>query len=66
MNASIRFVVRSGMPLASLLASRLGSAIGVVPTLWIGVVGSVATVPPVLTVDRVLAESGSTPHLERP
>ncbi|MER5949621.1 MFS transporter [Streptomyces sp. NPDC001904] len=54
MNASIRFVVWGSMPPASLLAGWLGSALGVVPTLWIGVVGSVATVLPILTVDRLV------------
>ncbi|MFF2007704.1 hypothetical protein ACFVWY_01335 [Streptomyces sp. NPDC058195] len=62
MNASIRFVVWGGMPLASLLADWLGTAIGVVPTLWTGVVGSVVTVLPVLAIDRVMARSGTTPH----
>ncbi|OKJ99890.1 hypothetical protein AMK26_27460 [Streptomyces sp. CB03234] len=57
MNASIRFVVWGGMPLAALLAGGLGSAIGVVPTLWIGVAGSVVTVLPILTIDKVGRES---------
>ncbi|WP_179166578.1 hypothetical protein [Streptomyces sp. CB03238] len=54
MNASIRFVVWGSMPPAALLAGGLGSAIGVVPTLWIGVVGGVATVLPILTIDKVM------------
>lgn len=41
MNASIRFVVWGVMPIASLLAGLLGSTLGVVPTLWIGFVGTV-------------------------
>ncbi|MCX7521079.1 MFS transporter [Microbacterium sp. STN6] len=41
MNASIRFVVWGVMPIGSLISGVLGSTIGVVPTLWIGAVGSV-------------------------
>ncbi|MET9960240.1 MFS transporter [Streptomyces sp. NPDC006326] len=62
MNASIRFVVWGGMPLAALAAGRLGEALGVVPTLWIGVVGSVATVLPVITVDKVM-RAGTARHV---
>ena len=40
MNASIRFVVWGVMPLAALAAGGLGTWLGVVPTLWIGAVGS--------------------------
>ena len=36
MNASIRFVVWGIMPLAALLAGALGTALGTIPTLWIG------------------------------
>ena len=39
MNASIRFVVWGVMPIASLIAGALGTAIGLLPTLWIAVVG---------------------------
>jgi len=39
MNSSIRFVVWGVMPLSALLAGVLGGAIGVVPTMWIGVAG---------------------------
>lgn len=42
MNASIRFVVWGVMPIASLIAGVLGSSIGVVPTLWIGAIGTLA------------------------
>ncbi|WEB42133.1 MFS transporter [Streptomyces yunnanensis] len=70
MNASIRFVVWGSMPLAALLAGWLGSAIGMVPTLWIGVVGSVVTVLPILTVDKVMTAATSptdagTPEVAR-
>jgi MFS family permease len=40
MNASIRFVVWGVMPIASLASGALGGTIGIVPTMWIGVVGS--------------------------
>ncbi|MGX5680749.1 MFS transporter [Schumannella luteola] len=39
MNASIRFVVWGVMPLGSLAGGALGSALGIVPTMWIGTVG---------------------------
>ncbi|MEW2176208.1 MFS transporter [Streptomyces sp. NPDC005406] len=61
MNASIRFVVWGSMPVAAIAAGWLGTAIGVVPTLWIGVVGSVVTVLPILTIDKVLAVGGERP-----
>ena len=40
MNASIRFVVWGVMPIASLLSGALGTTIGVLPTMWIGAVGT--------------------------
>ena len=43
MNASIRFVVWGVMPIAALLAGWLGTAIGVIPTMWIGAVGGLAS-----------------------
>ncbi|WP_371603352.1 MFS transporter [Streptomyces sp. NBC_01220] len=61
MNASIRFVVWGSMPVAAIAAGWLGTAIGVVPTLWIGVVGSVVTVLPILTIDKVLAAGEERP-----
>jgi MFS family permease len=48
MNASIRFVVFGVMPLSGLLAGALGETIGLVPTLWIGVFGSVLAASPVV------------------
>ncbi|WP_185092316.1 MFS transporter [Streptomyces sp. 840.1] len=61
MNASIRFVVWGSMPLAALAAGWLGTAIGVVPTLWIGVAGGAATVLPILTIDKVVRAAGARP-----
>ncbi|MGX1853060.1 MFS transporter [Streptomyces sp. NPDC055299] len=60
MNASIRFVVWGSMPLAALAAGWLGARIGVVSALWIGVVGSVATVLPILTIDKVISANAAT------
>lgn len=46
MNASIRCVVWGVMPIGSLLGGWLGEQIGLVPTLWIGIIGGlVATLP---------------------
>ena len=47
MNASARFVVWGVMPIASLLAGVLAEGIGLVPTLWVGVVLSVVAIAPV-------------------
>lgn len=43
MNASIRFVVWGVMPIAALTAGGLGAWLGVIPTLWIGAAGSLAS-----------------------
>lgn len=40
MNASIRFVVWGVMPIGALISGVLGSTIGVVPTMWIGTIGT--------------------------
>lgn len=48
MNASIRFCVWGVMPIAALAAGALGSWLGVVPTLWIGAVGSLPSAVPVV------------------
>lgn len=66
MNASIRFVVWGSMPLAALVAGWLGSAIGVTATLWVGVVGSVATVLPILTIDRVMTSGLGPAEARKP
>ena len=39
MNASIRFVVWGVMPIASIISGILGTAIGVITTMWIGAAG---------------------------
>lgn len=48
MNASVRFFVWGVMPVAALLAGWVGSAIGIVPTLWIGVAGCLLSALPVV------------------
>lgn len=66
MNASVRFVVWGSMPLAALVAGWLGSAIGVKATLWVGVAGSLATVLPILTIDRVMAARTAAAQTQEP
>ncbi len=55
MNATLRYVVRASMPFAALTAGWLGTAVGIVPALWIGVVGAVVTVLPIVGIDRLLS-----------
>jgi MFS family permease len=59
MNASIRFVVWGSIPISSLLAGWLSSQMGVVPTLWIGGVGSLLTALPVLGIRRLISAAHS-------
>jgi MFS family permease len=40
MNAAVRWIVWGTMPLGALIGGGLGTAIGVRPTLWIGLIGS--------------------------
>lgn len=54
MNASIRFVLWGSMPLAAILAGWLGSHIGVVACLWIGVVGAFLSAFPMVGMDRLI------------
>ncbi|MFJ5877531.1 MFS transporter [Streptomyces sp. S1] len=54
MTASIRFVVWGSMPAAAILAGWLGSHIGVVPCLWIGVAGGFLTALPIIGMDRLI------------
>ena len=48
MNASVRFIVFGTMPLGGLLGGVLGTAVGVVPTLWVAVAGQLLAALPVL------------------
>ena len=40
MNAAVRWIVWGTMPVGALIGGALGTAIGVRPTLWIGLIGS--------------------------
>ena len=48
MNASVRFIVWGTMPLGGLLGGWLGTAAGVVPTLWVAVAGTALAALPVV------------------
>jgi hypothetical protein len=54
MTASIRFVVWGSMPFASILGGWLGSQIGIVACMWIGVVGAFLTALPIIGMDRLI------------
>lgn len=50
MNASVRFIVWGTMPIGGLLGGFLGAHLGVLPTLWLAVVGgALATLPVVIS-----------------
>jgi hypothetical protein len=50
MNASIRFLVWGPIPLGALVGGALGTWIGVIPTLWVGVVlAALASLPVVVS-----------------
>jgi MFS family permease len=48
MNASIRFIVWGVMPIGALVGGVLGEHLGIVPTLWISVMGQLLAALPVL------------------
>ncbi|QNG35671.1 MFS transporter [Geodermatophilaceae bacterium NBWT11] len=48
MNASVRFIVFGTMPVGGLLGGVLGTALGVVPALWVAVAGQLLAALPVL------------------
>jgi predicted MFS family arabinose efflux permease len=48
MNASVRFIVFGTMPLGGLLGGVLGTWLGVVPALWVGVAGTALACLPVV------------------
>ncbi|MFD6884910.1 MFS transporter [Streptomyces sp. NPDC059957] len=62
MTASIRFVVWGSMPLAAILAGWLGSQIGIVPCLWIGVAGALLTALPITGMDRLIRSVTPAPE----
>lgn len=53
MNASVRFIVWGSAPLGGLLGGWLGTSLGVVPALWIGVAGALIAAVPVLPLLRM-------------
>ncbi|MET7717251.1 MFS transporter [Streptomyces sp. NPDC005407] len=61
MTASIRFVVWGSMPLAAILAGWLGSHLGIVECMWIGVVGAFLTALPIVGMDRLIHVTAPTP-----
>ena len=62
MNASMRFIVWGTIPVGSLVGGALGTAIGLLPTIWIGAVGGLLSILPlVLTPVRTLRAVPSGP-----
>lgn len=47
MNSSVRFIVWGTLPLGGLIGGWLGTSLGIVPTLWIAVVGTALAALPV-------------------
>lgn len=56
MNASMRFIIWGAMPLAALAAGGLAEVFGVVPAIWVGVIGGMVSVLPILGISRLLRE----------
>jgi MFS family permease len=48
MNATMRFIIWGTIPIGSLLGGALGTAIGLLPTIWIGALGGLLSMIPVL------------------
>lgn len=48
MNASVRFLVYGTLPVGGLLGGVLGTTIGIVPALWVGVAGQLLAAAPVV------------------
>ena len=48
MNATMRFIVWGTIPVGSLLGGALGTTIGLLPTIWIGAIGGLLSMIPVL------------------
>ncbi|NKE60615.1 MFS transporter [Lentzea sp. PSKA42] len=67
MNASIRWVVWGATPLGALLGGGLGSWIGILPTLWVSLIGSVlgmvwVLISPLRTMRDLPAEASVDAH----
>jgi hypothetical protein len=61
MNAFFRFIIWGSIPFAALAAGWLASTIGVVMTMWIGVVGTTLTVLPIVGIDRIILANSRRP-----
>ncbi len=48
MNATMRFIVWGTIPIGSVAGGILGSTLGLLPTIWIGAIGSLLAFLPVL------------------
>lgn len=54
MTSSIRFVVWGSMPLAAAVSGWLAAGLGVVAAMWVGLVGALLAVLPILGIDRLI------------
>ncbi len=62
MNATMRFIVWGTLPIGSLVGGALGTTIGLLPTIWIGAIGGLlAILPLVLTPVRTLKTMPTSP-----
>ncbi|HEY0217918.1 MAG TPA: MFS transporter [Cellulomonas sp.] len=67
MNASVRFIVWGSMPLGALIGGWLGHTIGVVPALWVSVVGTaLGTLPVLLSPLVTMRDLPGAPEPARP
>jgi len=63
MNATMRFIVWGTIPIGSLLGGALGTTIGLLPTIWIGAIGGLlAILPLVLSPVRTLKTMPTSPE----
>ncbi len=63
MNATMRFIVWGTIPIGSIIAGGLGTVIGILPTIWIGVIGGAfAMIPLLLAPVRGLRELPASPE----
>lgn len=63
MNATMRFIVWGTIPIGTLLGGALGTAIGLLPAIWIGAIGGLlAILPLVLTPVRTLRAIPASPE----
>jgi MFS family permease len=63
MNATMRFIVWGTIPIGSLVGGALGTTIGLLPTIWIGAIGGLfAILPLVLSPVRTLKSMPASPE----